>query len=521
MRSFLFLAVTGVTALTACGVTVDPPAVPDTPRQVSLNPERRGIGLLPLGDTHSLAKPGLAIALDPRRSLAVTDTAILSRFSFEEVMNRLAEQSGVPGLTGLRLYQEWWDSQRKAPGLGLGGPHCNDQLLPDGNTAGFNGFGYACARKEGEQAKENPFTSPDTNIAAYVPIGLFNRFDLAAQDGSDCGEYRIVFARRSGVANENSRNLLAFEGVLPNPHPKKGIQGCRKVMRFWAELSQEPDVAARAEALHRFYFEGLGKFSPVIHIDNLGNATDRIGGQVRTNQFMQSTWMLREFRVRKRCTGDACTLRFEPDTVKANPAGVLFSSKVDHSLKEDFSQVLVSQVATLAANDVLRYTMATEERFNSGQSNSSGTENLYVWHFGNGPSPLRTKLQDELTRLGSKLTPNDIVARAQTLSCAGCHQLSTNVKLGGGLVWPDKRGYEFVHVSERVQEDGTDGPRYGISPALVTTFLPYRQRLMEAFLEQRPPFEKHPGPDDVCEDEGAEVGGSAKKDKPPHPVCDD
>ncbi|MFL5351087.1 hypothetical protein [Archangium sp.] len=522
MRSFLFLAVTGVTALTACGVTTEPPAVPAAPHQVSLHPERRGIGLLPLGDTQSLAKPKLDVVLDPRRSLAVTDTAILSRFSFEEVMNRLAEQSGVPDLTGLRLYQEWWDSQRKAPGLGLGGPHCDDQVLPDGKP-GFNGFAYACSRKEGDQAKENSFTSPDTNAATYVPIGLFNRFDLAAQDGSDCGEYRIVFARRPGSTDANSRNLIAFEGVLPNPHPKKGIHGCRKVMRFWAELSREPDVAARAEALHRFYFEGLGEFSPVIHIDNLGNATDRVTGQVRTNQFMQPTWTLREFRVRKRCTGDACTLRFEPDTVKTNPAGVLFSAKVSHPLKEDFEQLFVSQVETLAANDVLRYTMATEDRFNTGQSNSSGTENLYVFHFGNGPSPLKTKLQEELTRLGSKLTPANIVARSQTLSCAGCHQLSTNVNLGGGLTWPNKsKPYEFVHVSERIQEDGPDGPRYGLSEALVGTFLPYRQQLMEAFLEQRPPFEKHPGPDDVCEDDGAQVRGGAKKDKKPKPPeCED
>lgn len=504
MRSFLFLAVTGVTALTACGVTVDPPAVPDTPRQVSLNPERRGIGLLPLGDTPSLAKPKLDVVLEPRRSLAVTDTAILSRFSFEEVMNRLAEQSGIPGLTGLRLYQEWWDSQRKAPGLGLGGPHCNDQLLPDGST-GFNGFAYTCPRKEGGQAMQNPFLSPDTNINAYVPIGLFNRFDLAAQDGSDCGEYRIVFARRSGITDPDSRNLIAFEGVLPNAHPKKGIQGCRKVMRFWAELSQEPDVAARAEALHRFYFEGLGKFSPVIHIDNLGNATDRASGQVRTNQFMAygsgTPWTLREFRVRKRCIGDTCTMRFEPDTVKTNPAGVLFNPKQSHPLEEDFEQRFVSQVAALAANDVLRYSMVTEDRFNSGQSNSTGTENLYVHQFGNGASPLRTKLQEELNRLGSTLTPNNIVARAQTLSCAGCHQLSTNVSLGGGLTWPNKsKPYEFVHVSERTMEDGPDGPRYGLSEALVGTFLPYRQQLMEAFLEERPPFEKHPGPDDVCDD---------------------
>ncbi|HZH13947.1 MAG TPA: hypothetical protein VE057_06270 [Archangium sp.] len=507
MRSFVLLALAGATALTACRASVEQPTVPTTP-QVSRHPERRGIGLLSVSGLQTLAEPEEDIVVDPRRSLAVTDEVILARFSFEEVMNRLAEQSGIPGLTGLRLYQEWWDSQRKAPGLGLGGPHCDDTLLPDGKP-GFNGFSYTCPREEWRQALENPFVEPATNPAAYVPIGLFNRFDLAAEDGSDCGEYRIVFARRSGITEANKRNLIAFEGVLPNPKPKKELDGCRKVARFWAELSQEPDPVARAEALHRFYFEGVGKFPPVIHIDHLGNGT----GQVRTNQFMHNIWTLREFRLRKRCEGDTCVMRFEPDTVKTNPAGVLFSAKQDHPQKEAFSEALASQVEALSANDLLRYTLDVEDRFNSGQSNSSGTENLYAHQMGNGESPLRTKLQGRLNSMGSPLTAANIIARTQTLSCAGCHQLSTGANLGGGLTWPSKTTlFTFVHVSERTLEAGPDGPRFGLSEALVGTFLPPRQQLLEAFLERRPPFDKHPDPDDECQE--PEVRGADKKDKP-------
>ncbi|MFY0563670.1 hypothetical protein ACN28E_07475 [Archangium lansingense] len=525
MRSFLLLALAGATALTACSASVEQPAVPTTP-QVSRHPERRGIGLLPVGGLQTLAKPKADFVVDPRRSLAVTDEVILARFSFEEVMNRLAEQSGIPGLTGLQLYQEWWDSQRKGPGLRLGGPHCDDERQPDGKPA-FKGFAYMCPREEWRQALENPFAEPATNPGAYVPIGLFNRFDLAAEDGSDCGEYRIVFARRSGITDSSKRNLLAFEGVLPNPRPKKGIDGCRKVARFWAELSQEPDAAARAEALHRFYFEGVGKFPPVLHIDHFGNATEHGTGQVRTNQFMHNSWTLREFRLRKRCTGNTCVMRFEPDTVKSNPAGVLFSAKQDHSLKEEFSEVFASQIGVLSGNELLLYTMDIDDRFNSGQSNSSGTENLYAHQMGNGQSPLRTKLQERLHLAGSPLTVANIVARAQTLTCAGCHQLSTKVDLGGGLTWPDKTtNFTFVHVSERTMDEGPDGPRFGLSEPLVGTFLPYRQQLLEAFLERRPPFDKHPDPDDHCEapaPPGAQAGKKDKpgKDKPGKDKCDD
>ena len=499
MRCFFRLA--GLTLLVGCGVSVEQPPASEAPRAAT-HPERRGLGLLSLDIPLSLEpEPAPEVSLDPRRSLAVTDEAILARFSFEEVMNRLAEQSDIPGLTGLRLYQEWWDTQRPAPGRGWGGPHCDDQRLPDGQ-AGFNGFPYACARGEGYQAEEDPFFEPDTNPAAYVPIGLFNRFDLAAEDGSDCGEYRIVFARRSGITNARYRNLIAFAGVLPNPKPKKGLLGCAKVVRFWAQLSQEPDVAVRAEALHRFYFKGLGNVPPVIHIDNLGNATKRATGQVRTNQFMQPTWTLREFRLRKRCTGKTCVMRFEPDTVKTNPAGVLFNPEEQHPLKPDFEQSFTAQVEALSLNDLMRFDMNVENRFNSGQSNSSGTENTYVFLFGEEPSPLRTRLEEKLDALDSRLTPRNIVARAQALSCAGCHQLSTNMPLGGGLVWPRKSTlFTFVHVSERTLEEGPDGPRYGLSEALAGTFLPHRQRLMEAFLARRPPFHKLPKDKDSDSDD--------------------
>ncbi|WP_073560566.1 hypothetical protein [Archangium sp. Cb G35] len=523
MRSFLLLALAGATALTACRASVEEqPPVPTVP-QVSRHPERRGISLLTVSGPQSLAGTEEDIVVDPRRSLAVTDEVILARFSFEEVMNRLAEQSGVPGLTGLRLYQEWWDSQRKAPGLGLGGPHCGDELLPDGKP-GFNRFPYSCPREEWRQALENPFLEPATSAAAYVPIGLFNRFDLAAADGSDCGEYRIVFARRSGMSELNQRNLIAFEGVLPNPKPRKGLDGCRKVARFWAELSREPDPAARAEALYRFYFEGVGKFPPVIHPDRFGNATEGATGQVRTNQFIQQsttqgTWTLREFRLRTRCTGNTCMMRFEPDLVKTNPAGILFSAKQEHPLKEAFSEALVSQVESLAVNDLLRFSLDVEERFNSGQSHANGTENLYAHQLGKGDGPLRRKLQQRLNELGSPLSVDNIVARAQVLSCAGCHQLSTNADLGGGLSWPDKKTpFTFVHVSERTTEEGPDGSRFGLSGVLVNTFLPPRQQLLEAFLERRPPFDKQPDPDDECQEpevRGARAAepGQGKPDK--------
>jgi hypothetical protein len=68
---------------------------------------------------------------------------------------------------------------------------------------------------------------PETNPGAYVPIGLFNRFDLAPASGSNCGEHRIVYARRSGMdLTQNHRNLLIFEATQ-----RQGLKGCHKIAK--------------------------------------------------------------------------------------------------------------------------------------------------------------------------------------------------------------------------------------------------------------------------------------------------
>ena len=78
-----------------------------------------------------------------------------------------------------------------------------------------NGYPYDCRPdpSEGAEATRDPFTDESTSLDAYVPIGLFNRFDLAPFDGTHCGEYRIVYPRRSGMSDTGRRNLIIFEAV--------------------------------------------------------------------------------------------------------------------------------------------------------------------------------------------------------------------------------------------------------------------------------------------------------------------
>lgn len=432
------------------------------------------------------------LSVDPRRSLVVTEQSILARFSLERVLTQLAAQSGVPGLTALQLFQQWWDTQNPKPGS-FAGAHCDDAVDGNGEPV-LNGFPYFCrAGAEGAQASCDPFAP--SSSCAYIPIGLFNRFDQAPENGAHCGEYRIVYAKESGVTSTSDRNLVIFEAVLPNPHPQQGLKGCQQVVRTWADLTNQASAAARADALEDFYFDGQGAIGPVISVDNFGN--NALGaGQIRTNQFSNTTtgWSLREFKLVRTCSGQSCTaLRFAPVTNKQNAFGPLFSPTSALPAAAGFRAFFPSQVAALNANTIAALDINVTDTFNTGQSQASGAsaaEMRYGDHFGTGPSALRDALQVQLTELGSALSPDDIVRRAQALSCAGCHRLNNNVALGGGLTWPPSLG--FTHVTERETEVVAGETRFVLSEALLNVFLPARKLIIDDYLNNRPRPSKGP-----------------------------
>jgi hypothetical protein len=456
------------------------------------------------GGGWSTAQAAQPTTIDPRRSLVVTDKAILSRFPFERVMDQLVEQSGVPGLTSLDLFHQWWDTQNLHPGLGLG-RHCDDQVDGGGNPI-LNDFPYTCRPDpaEGGQTTSNPFDAPDTNPDAYIPIGLFNRFDLAPSAGTHCGEYRIVYAKRSGIADGRERNLLIFEAILPNPQPNQGLAGCKKIVDYWAKLSKENDVEKRANDLEKLYFEGLGNVPPVVHVSHYGDNPQK-AGQVRTNQFMQPStvvWSLREFKLIRTCNGGRCSaMRFIPVTDKVNPFGPLHipDPNLAHRKAGGYQAHFVTQLRTnkdeasefpkgLTGGTLKDIQFDVPDAFNTGQSQASGSqENDYLLHFTSlmppAPTPFNSAIQAELNALGSLLTPEEVVLRAETQSCAGCHQLVSNKPIGGGLTWPASLG--FTHVTERTVEVVGGLERFQISPALLKEFIPQRKQIMEDYLNDK------------------------------------
>ena len=400
---------------------------------------------------HVKGPSAVTTTLDIHRSLIVTDQVILDpAFSFKTVMDQITATSGT-NVTSLQLFQQWWSTENQGPGSTA---RCDDELT--GGVASFNGFPWACPRAEGAQASLNPFTPATNNPNGYVPIALTNRFDLAPTDGANCGEYRIIYARNSGITSTTNRNLVIFEAVLPNPDPSSGLEACRPVAQFWADLSSVDAVSERVARLQQFYFGGIPGFEPVIRADHFGARLTSLGhgaarGQIRSNQFMQSPWLLREWRLVVDNRGLNRKLRMVPVTVKTNPWGASFNTASTDARSVSFRSEFVEKTGQLAASSLMGISVDVDDDFNAGQSVSQGAENNYGTHFDAGVSSdpsFSNAIAQELSAIGNTtLTPRNVVDRALTQSCAGCHRLSDGAALGDGLVWPASP-IRFVHVTE-------------------------------------------------------------------------
>jgi hypothetical protein len=425
------------------------------------------------------------------RSLFVTDATALAKFTLDGVLTSIVSSGSTTGQTALGLYQQMLDTlNTKALGV-TSGPHCDD--VKSGGEDLLNGFPIECPRQEGTLAKTNPFTKGSAD--SYQPVGVVNRFDLAPTDGSNCGQYRIVFGKVSGLSNPFDRMFLIFEAVLPNPTPKSGIAACLPVAEFWDDLSSDASASSRATKLSNFYFKGLTGFEPVVRAQNYGIGRGTNTGQIRANMFMNQVsgqqWELREFRLSQKCTGSACTLTADNTFVQTNPFGGLFNGTT--SQDETAQTAFLAQVSPLAARSIPAITMTTPNVDNAGESDEQDSSNDYFAQASANKAFL-SKITAQLKTLKrTDLTAENILDRATTQSCAGCHQVAVGRSLGDGLVWPFSNG--FTQVDERSD----------LSPALTGSFLPARATVLVDFIDT----ENHCKIPDAGTDSGQDSGGGA------------
>ncbi|XXT17157.1 hypothetical protein WME94_43710 [Sorangium sp. So ce429] len=467
----------------------------------------------------------LPFAIDRRKSLIVTDVDIVSHFSLQAVLQQLITQSGVSGLTPLTLFRRMMDTHRTtATGVFSSVQHCDAvaantaDIYPPGSsnpaeqpTGSINGWPVLCPRAVGDEAASDPFADANAD-SAYMATTLSNRFDLAPPDGSNCGEYRVIFARKGGASDANSlqRNFIIFEARLPNPNPSQGRAACAPVVDFWLNQSDPTkSVTTRKNELLSFYFTGLSGFEPVVHIDHYGHAAGPDHGQIRTNEFLNGTtppaaWSLREFRLIHGTSGSP-SLNIVPSFVKDNPAARLFSpaASSDPRVTNFRSTVFPNTVERLAATDDINrfaYPSALPDSNNAGESLMIPLQNNYLNAIGTGTSTLRTNIASKLTTLlgsdlsgtAGNLSVDQVVARAESLACAGCHEpqdrdgapaTAFDVGVPSG---PFPNTLVFTQTSEKTEPISASNPtgprRFLISPALINVFLPFREKVMTDYL---------------------------------------
>jgi hypothetical protein len=404
--------------------------------------------------------------------MVITDLALLEGFTFQRVLDQLVARSGVPDITSAQLFRQWFDTQNPKPGLAdPAGPHCDD-FMTDGSPS-FNGFPRRCPTLEGALAA-TPFTSGE-----YFPIALVNRFDQAPADGPNCGQFRLVFARSMPVSQ---RLHIIMEPVLRNPNPSAGLAGCRAVAEFWAGLTKVDSQADRRARLESFYFDGLPGMPPVIDPDNFTAAS---GGGIRTTQLgADHTPRMYQFRLAKACS-TTCTLRMMPDALQNMPPGRFFDSSSTKADAQAFQDAFVQQVPNLAVRDVNEYFMDIPRAFLMAENNPSDSVAAFLYKVPfvgsrTAAPAFRNRIQEKLTAIGSTLTPEQVIDRAETQNCDGCHAFFPR-DLGEGLAFPQPID-GIQHITETAPEAGEIGPRYVISSAMRSVFIPHRIKILLDFL---------------------------------------
>jgi hypothetical protein len=415
--------------------------------------------------------PPAPIQLDAHRSFAVTDVAILDGFPFERVMTALTAGTAT---SPVQLYQQWLDTFNAKPGFAApDGPHCND-FMTDGSPS-FNNFPRRCPTPEGLFAKDQPFTPPQ-----FIPIGIINRFDLTPLDGSNCGQYRLIYARKLPTTDFFH---IIFEAVLPNPNPSMGVAGCRPIAEFWAGLSATSSISDRRAKLEALFFQGLPGVSPVVRAENY-NAP----GGIRTNQDTGGVGgRMYQFRAVKNCGDAGCQIVMKPDVLENMIYGPLLDAHVTTPLAQQFRDDFVKQVATLAVPDVNEFFHNTAPQYLMAESNPDDKNAFFILDapFSKGLTTpegqaFSARIAAELTRIGSTLTPTQIVARADTLTCIGCHLGGR--PLGEGVMFPFG-GRGLQQMDEHQLDIGEDGTlsRFKTSPAM-DTFIIHRMKVLHDFL---------------------------------------
>jgi hypothetical protein len=319
------------------------------------------------------------------------------------------------------------------------------------------------------------------NLDQWFPISISNRFDLAPEDGANCGQQRIVFGN-----NAQNRMLMIFEAQIPNPNPGCGLAACRPVVEFWAELNDVTDLDKRRKQLKKAFLTGHPKlesagFGPFVNAEHYAFGT----GQVRTNNFDDSPWTLREFKlVEHPRIGRKSLMHATQVPVSYSPVGDYFNDALDTPLGPECRESFLVAMEGLLTDEPNAMSFPIDAQCRGAESRDDGLSD-FAQQLVLGTGAFEAAIESRLDELGSPLSAIDIANRAHFAgACIGCHEQSNGADLGNGVIAPFSAG--FTHTVEGFTEDCGDGQCFPISSALTESLLPHRKQVIEQFLADTP-----------------------------------
>lgn len=412
------------------------------------------------------------------RVLLENDAAAVANIRLIDVFNALASNGGFAG-DGLRVYQEIFDSYASADQAQLpDAVHCGDETTDGVPT--LNGYPIQCNRRESAHVAD---------IDNFFATSFVNRLDLAPANGANCGQQRMVFANPS-----RGRTFMIIEAQVPNPRPELGIDGCLPLARFWFDQNSISDPFVRGDRLAQAFLGGHPElvaqgFGPFYTATNLTIGS----GQIRTNQFDDNPWTLREFKLAL----DGETLKAIPFPVAESPNGALWNEFSGLPQGEACRTDFLTAMQGLMTDDPSQMSFVVDQACKDAESRNDFSQ-AYAFHMSDG---FRQTLADQL--VGTGLSPDHIANRAQFAgSCMGCHMEASSANLGRGVIAPVS--FDFPHIQEfpstACGQRNLGSTCFPLSIALNTVFLPSRLGTLAGLLGE-------PIIPDPCENGGGGGGG--------------
>jgi hypothetical protein len=406
------------------------------------------------------------------RTLLETNAQAVGGVSLAAVFKALATNGDHAG-DAVTLYQQIFDSYATADQARLPNAiHCGDEMT-DGDTT-LNGYHIDCNRVEAAHVDD---------MDAFFATAFVNRMDLAPANGAHCGQQRMIFANNNGGGAKFGRTFMILEAQIPNPSPELGIQGCRPLAQFWVDQSTIGDASVRGQRLQQAFLfggaPGLENFPAFYTAENLTVGS----GQIRTNQFDQGPWTLREFKLAVDPEGN---VRAVPFPVAESPFGGLWDETNPLPQGDACRQNFLSALDGVLTDDLSLMSFVVDSACKDAESRNDFFTEDYASNLQNSPN-FQDALRSRLEQLGSSLTPFDVANRARfSGSCIGCHNEAQFSSLGNGLFAPRSDDFPQVLEFQTACGDNKNDSCFATSSALRDVFLPGRLRALGTLVPVTP-----------------------------------